>query len=82
LGGGNLSLDHIDFMIGSSEMQIDGLKKEGNKVAIFRDGEWSLEGKVGKTAVQRLAGADQGCAAKKHPLLHPWLLSSKLLGRQ
>ena len=33
-----------------------------------------------KLAAQRLAGADQGSAAKKHAPLCPWRLSSRPLG--
>jgi len=38
--GANQSLTHVDFMIGSGEMNIDGIKADGTKTPIFRDGEW------------------------------------------
>lgn len=41
--GGNSSLDHIDFMIGSSLMDVDGLKEDGTAEPIMRDGEWTYE---------------------------------------
>lgn len=41
--GVNDSLVHVDFMIGSSELDIDGVTKEGEKEAVFRNGAWALE---------------------------------------
>ena len=29
--GGNISLNHLDFMIGSPQMDIDGLKEDGTR---------------------------------------------------
>lgn len=39
--GLNRSQTHVDFMIGSKEMNIDGIKKDGSRVPIFRNGEWA-----------------------------------------
>src|SRR6059058_1631502 len=39
--GGNKSLIHIDWMIGSSETNIDGILADGSKVPVFRKGEWA-----------------------------------------
>ena len=39
--GGNKSLIHIDWMIGSGEIDIDGITADGKKVPIFRKGEWA-----------------------------------------
>lgn len=41
--GGNSSLGHIDFMIGSGLMDVDGLKIDGTAEPIMRDGEWTYE---------------------------------------
>lgn len=41
--GANDSLIHVDFMIGSDELDIDGVTAEGKKEAVFRQGAWSLE---------------------------------------
>lgn len=41
--GGNQSLVHIDFMIGSHEMNVDGLKEDDTAEPIMRDGEWAFE---------------------------------------
>jgi aminopeptidase len=41
--GGNHSLIHIDFMIGSGEMDVDGLTKDGTAEPIMRSGEWAFE---------------------------------------
>lgn len=40
--GGNHSLTHTDFMIGSGEMDVDGLKEDGAAEPIMRDGEWAF----------------------------------------
>lgn len=39
--GLNRSSTHVDFMIGSSEMDIDGIKEDGSRVPIFRNGTWA-----------------------------------------
>jgi len=39
--GGNKSLIHIDWMIGSGEIDIDGVKPDGTRVPVFRKGEWT-----------------------------------------
>ena len=38
--GGNKSLIHIDWMIGSNEVDIDGIGVNNEHVPIFRKGEW------------------------------------------
>jgi aminopeptidase len=39
--GGNESMIHIDWMIGSGEIDIDGITADGSRVAVFRKGEWA-----------------------------------------
>jgi aminopeptidase len=39
--GGNKSLIHIDWMIGSGEIDIDGVHADGRIVPVFRKGEWA-----------------------------------------
>jgi aminopeptidase len=39
--GGNQSLIHIDWMIGSAETNIDGVHTDGSTVPVFRNGEWA-----------------------------------------
>ncbi|MGA1831218.1 aminopeptidase [Rhizobium wenxiniae] len=39
--GGNSSLIHIDWMIGSDKVDIDGIKPDGSKVPVMRRGEWA-----------------------------------------
>ena len=39
--GGNSSMIHVDWMIGSDSMNIDGLNKAGNTTPVFRNGEWA-----------------------------------------
>jgi aminopeptidase len=41
--GGNDSLMHMDFMIGSGEMDVDGLTEDGTAEPIMRSGEWAFE---------------------------------------
>lgn len=38
--GQNDSLVHVDFMIGSSDMDIDGVSQDGHVIPVFRDGNW------------------------------------------
>lgn len=40
--GINDSLIHVDFMIGTEDMEIQGLTKDGQEVAIFKDGNFAL----------------------------------------
>lgn len=40
--GVNDSLTHVDFMIGSAEMDIDGILEDGSSVPLFRNGNWAL----------------------------------------
>ena len=39
--GGNKSLIHIDWMIGSGQIDIDGLDANGGRTAVMRQGEWA-----------------------------------------
>lgn len=39
--GGNKSFIHIDWMIGSDQVDIDGVREDGSKVPVFRKGEWA-----------------------------------------
>lgn len=39
--GGNKSLIHIDWMIGSDQTDIDGVHADGRLVPVFRKGEWA-----------------------------------------
>jgi aminopeptidase len=39
--GGNQSLIHIDWMIGSDQTDIDGLHADGRRLPVFRKGEWA-----------------------------------------
>ncbi|MEZ2132609.1 MULTISPECIES: aminopeptidase [unclassified Sinorhizobium] len=39
--GGNSSLIHIDWMIGSDKVDIDGIQADGSRVPVMRQGEWS-----------------------------------------
>ncbi|NDV02506.1 aminopeptidase [Pseudoroseicyclus tamaricis] len=39
--GGNSSLIHVDWMIGSGEIDIDGIREDGTRVPVMRGGEWA-----------------------------------------
>ena len=39
--GINFSQAHVDFMVGSADMNIDGVKKDGTIVPVFRNGDWA-----------------------------------------
>lgn len=41
--GGNVSKLHLDFMIGSGEMDVDGITQDGNSEPVMRAGEWVQE---------------------------------------
>lgn len=38
----NTSITHVDFMIGDSEMDIDGITENGEKEPVFRNGNWAF----------------------------------------
>ena len=40
--GMNSSLQHVDFMVGTKDIDIDGIDYDGNVVALFRNGEWVI----------------------------------------
>lgn len=40
--GVNISITHVDFMIGSAEMDIDGELADGTTEPIFRNGNWAF----------------------------------------
>ncbi len=39
--GGNASMIHVDWMIGSDKIDIDGLDADGNRTPVMRKGEWA-----------------------------------------
>ena len=39
--GGNSSMIHVDWMIGSGSMNIDGIGSDGTLTPVFRSGEWA-----------------------------------------
>ena len=41
--GGNTSMTHVDFMIGSDQMDVDGVKENGDTEAVMRNGEWAFD---------------------------------------
>ena len=38
--GANSSMIHVDWMIGSADMDIDGVRQDGSREALIRKGEW------------------------------------------
>jgi aminopeptidase len=41
--GGNVSMVHVDFMVGSGQMDIDGLRPDGVTEPVMRQGEWAFD---------------------------------------
>ncbi len=41
--GGNNSHGHVDFLIGSEEMDVDGISDDGSAEPIMRGGEWAFD---------------------------------------
>ncbi|KGX93982.1 peptidase M29 [Pontibacillus halophilus JSM 076056 = DSM 19796] len=41
--GVNNSLVHVDFMMGSADLAIDGELADGSTVPVFRNGEWAID---------------------------------------
>jgi aminopeptidase len=42
LGRANESAQHIDFMVGSPEVDVDGVTASGERVPVLRTGEWQI----------------------------------------
>ncbi|MEK5443548.1 aminopeptidase [Fredinandcohnia sp. FSL W7-1320] len=40
--GANSSITHVDFMVGSGEMDIDGITNDGTTEPVFRKGDWAF----------------------------------------
>lgn len=40
--GANVSITHVDFMIGSDQMDIDGIKEDGAREPLMRNGNWVI----------------------------------------
>lgn len=40
--GVNASAVHVDFMIGTADLQITGTRADGTKVPVFKDGNWAF----------------------------------------
>ena len=40
--GMNQSLQHVDFMVGTKDINIDGIGYDGTVTPLFRDGEWVI----------------------------------------
>ena len=38
--GVNDSMIHVDFMIGTDDLEVTGITEDGTQVAIFRNGDW------------------------------------------
>lgn len=40
--GGNVSLVHVDFMVGSADIDVDGVTADGRREPVMRKGEWAF----------------------------------------
>ena len=41
--GVNMSTTHVDFMIGTDDLDITGITADGREVPVFVNGQWSWE---------------------------------------
>lgn len=41
--GINDSLTHVDFMIGADDLSVTGIRGDGSRVPVFRNGTWAIE---------------------------------------
>ena len=40
--GSNFSMTHVDFMVGSPDLEIIGTTQDGKKVPVFKNGNWAI----------------------------------------
>ena len=40
--GANDSVEHVDFMIGTDDLIVTGITKDGKKIPVFTDGDWVI----------------------------------------
>ena len=40
--GGNSSMNHVDFMFGTADMSVTGIKEDGTEVTVFADGNFVI----------------------------------------
>lgn len=40
--GANDSIEHVDFMIGTPDLKVTGIRKDKSEAVIFTDGEWAI----------------------------------------
>ncbi len=40
--GGNNSMEHVDFMFGTSDMTVTGIKEDGSEVTVFANGNFAI----------------------------------------
>lgn len=40
--GGNYAMNHVDFMVGTSDLTIAGIAADGTETVIFKDGSWAI----------------------------------------
>ena len=41
--GGNVSMTHVDFMVGSNKLCIEATTTLGEKFLVLKDGEWAFQ---------------------------------------
>ncbi len=40
--GMNVSLEHVDFMVGGKDVTVTGIKEDGSRVVLLKDGDWQI----------------------------------------
>ena len=38
----NNSLIHVDFMVGAKDVTVTGIKEDGTKIVLLKDGNWQI----------------------------------------
>jgi aminopeptidase len=49
--GGNKSATHVDFMIGSADLDVDGVLPDNRVEPLMRGGEWAIPSSIGDLVI-------------------------------
>lgn len=77
--GGNASFAHVDFMVGSAQLDIDATTRTGTVVPIFRGGKWALPQGALRPQSTPAGGRNPGSAPRKRSPAAPRALRRRPL---